>query len=65
MEENKIITYNISNKYLSDALSWCGYHYYKFIAADGKKIYSFERTPEFMECLHQIVETKKLYGREF
>lgn len=63
MDNNKIETFNIENKYLADGLSFCGYRYYRYTTETGKTIYSFSRTQEFMDCFNKILEIKKIYGQ--
>lgn len=46
------------------ALSYLGYRYYKYNTPKGT-IYSFERTPEFMECLYRLIDLKKNYGNDY
>lgn len=59
-----MITYNISKRYMAMALSYLGYRYYKYNTPEGT-IYSFERTPEFMECFYKLIELKENYGNNY
>lgn len=65
MENNRIATFNIENKYLADGLAFCGYHFQKYTTEEGKIIYTFLRNEAFMDCFNKIIETKKLYGQNF
>lgn len=56
-----IITYNTTNKYMANALSWLGYHYFKYDKPEGK-IYAFEKTPKFLKALEAIKQLKIEYG---
>jgi hypothetical protein len=60
--ENKD-TFNVYNKYLADALAFCGYGYYRFTDNRGKNAYSFKKTEKFMKAFDKIVEVKKTYGQ--
>lgn len=57
-------TYNIQKKYMAQAMSYLGYRYYKYNTENGV-IYSFERTPEFMNALNELVNLKKNYGNKY
>lgn len=64
--ENNILTFNLENKYLADALAFLGYRYYKYstkLDNRTKTIYTFKRTPEFMEAFNGILELKKTNGQ--
>ena len=62
-EVNMVITYNTTNKYKADTLSWLGYHYFKYDKPEGK-VYAFEKTPEFMRTLEAMKEFKNKYGKK-
>ena len=49
---------------MAQALSYLGYRYFKYNTENGV-IYSFERTPEFMEALHALIEIKKDYENDY
>lgn len=50
---------------MAQALSYLGYKYYKYNTEENRVIYSFERTPKFMEALHALIEIKKKYGNKY
>ncbi|MBV4418267.1 hypothetical protein KM800_02825 [Clostridium tyrobutyricum] len=55
-------TYNINKFSLAMAMNFLGYHFKKIPEGD-RKIFVFERTPEFMDCLHELLNLKKYYGK--
>lgn len=48
--------YPIEKKYLAEALSFLGFHYYKF--TENKTIYSFEDTEKFRTGLNGLLELR-------
>lgn len=61
--ETKINTFIVYKKYLAMSMSYLGFHYYKFTDNSGKTIYTFERTPKFMDCFNRLLELKNNYGK--
>ncbi|APM37808.1 hypothetical protein [Clostridium kluyveri] len=59
-----MVTFNINKKYMAMALSYLGYSFYKYNTKNGV-VYSFERTPEFMECFYKLIELKENYGNDY
>lgn len=49
---------------MAQAMSYLGYRYYKYNTEKGV-VYSFERTPQFMDALHELVNLKKNYGNKY
>lgn len=57
MENQKYCT--IHKRYLSEALSFLGFRYYKFDKPDGGVEYSFENTEKFRKAFSKLLELKK------
>jgi len=65
MESNNSKYYEISNPYLSYALSFLGFRFYKFnnSKTTNQMTYGFEDTKEFREVLSLLTQLKYKYNK--
>ncbi|WP_416188171.1 hypothetical protein [Clostridium perfringens] len=50
----------LDNRYLANALSFCGFSYYMY---DNGKTYKFEDTEELREAINEIIKLRRKYNK--